>query len=84
MVDSFGPLVDKLASMFGFGIGELVVILLILVVVFGAGKLGDVGGDLGRAIRNFRKSMNEPDAIDVTPRDEAKPDPEKNDEAKKS
>ena len=55
--------------MFGFGIGELVVILLILVVVFGAGKLGDVGGDLGRAIRNFRKSMNEPDAIDVTPRD---------------
>ena len=64
--------------MFGFGIGELVVILLILVVVFGAGKLGDVGGDLGRAIRNFRKSMNEPDAIDVTPRDpEAPKDEEK-------
>ena len=60
--------------MFGFGIGELVVILLILVVVFGAGKLGDVGGDLGRAIRNFRKSMNEPDAIDVTPREEPKDD----------
>ena len=69
MVDSLGGLVDKPRKMFGFGIGELVVILLILVVVFGAGKLGDVGGDLGRAIRNFRKSMNEPDAIDVTPRD---------------
>jgi sec-independent protein translocase protein TatA len=58
--------------MFGLGIGELTVILLILVVVFGAGKLGDVGGDLGRAIRNFRKAMNEPDAIDVTPKDEEK------------
>jgi sec-independent protein translocase protein TatA len=58
---------------FGFGFGELFVILLILVVVFGAGKLGDVGGDIGRAIRNFRKSMNEPDAIDVTPRDELDP-----------
>ena len=79
MVDTIGPLADKLGSMFGFGIGELVVILLILVVVFGAGKLGDVGGDLGRAIRNFRKSMNEPDAIDVTPRD---PDAPKDEEKK--
>ncbi len=58
--------------MFGMGIGELMVILLIFVVVFGAGKLGDVGGDLGRAIRNFRKAMNEPDAIDVTPKEEVK------------
>jgi len=56
--------------MFGFGIGELLVILVILVVVFGAGKLGDVGGDLGKAIRNFRKAMSEPDAIDVTPRED--------------
>ncbi|MGH7803828.1 MAG: twin-arginine translocase TatA/TatE family subunit [Candidatus Binatia bacterium] len=68
--------------MFGFGIGELVVILLILVVVFGAGKLGDVGGDLGRAIRNFRKSMNEPDAIDVTPREDAESDAAKDEEKK--
>jgi sec-independent protein translocase protein TatA len=54
--------------MFGLGFGELMLILLIVVVVFGAGKLGDVGGDLGRAIRNFRKAMNEPEAIDVTPK----------------
>jgi sec-independent protein translocase protein TatA len=65
--------------MFGLGFGELMVILLIVVVVFGAGKLGDVGGDLGRAIRNFRKALNEPDAIDVTP----KKDDAKTDEAKK-
>jgi sec-independent protein translocase protein TatA len=65
--------------MFGLGIGELTVILLIVVVVFGAGKIGDVGGDLGRAIRNFRKALSEPDAIDVTPKDgEAKkPEAEK-------
>jgi sec-independent protein translocase protein TatA len=48
-------------------------------VVFGAGKLGDVGGDLGRAIRNFRKALSEPDAIDVTPKDgePKKPEAEK-------
>lgn len=58
--------------MFGLGIGELLIILAIIVVIFGAGKLGDVGGDLGRAIRNFRKAMNEPEAIDVTPKEDAK------------
>lgn len=65
--------------MFGFGIGELLVILVILVVVFGVGRLGDVGGELGRSIRNFRKAMNEPDAIDVTPKD----DEEQKDEREK-
>jgi sec-independent protein translocase protein TatA len=64
--------------MFGLGFGELMLILLIVVVVFGAGKIGDVGGDLGRAIRNFRKAMNEPDAIDVTPKKEG----QKGDETK--
>jgi sec-independent protein translocase protein TatA len=65
--------------MFGLGFGELMLILLIVVVIFGAGKIGDVGGDLGRAIRNFRKALSEPDAIDVTPKeDEAKkPEAEK-------
>jgi sec-independent protein translocase protein TatA len=67
--------------MFGFGVGELFVILLIVVVVFGAGKIGDVGGDIGRAIRNFRKALNEPDAIDVTPKDDAA---KKEEAAKKS
>ena len=65
--------------MFGLGIGELMVILLIVVVVFGAGRIGDVGGDLGRAIRNFRKALNEPDSIDVTPKngEAKKPEAEK-------
>ncbi len=63
--------------MFGLGVGELMVILVILIVVFGTGRLGDVGGDLGKAIRNFRKAMSEPDAIDVTPKpDDKKEQPE--------
>lgn len=71
--------------MFGLGFGELTVILLIIVVVFGAGRIGDLGGDLGRAIRNFRKALSEPDAIDVTPKgDEAKSEEAAKKEAGKS
>jgi len=54
--------------MFGLGIWELVLILLIVLVLFGR-KLPDLGEGLGRGIRNFRKSMREPDEIDVTPKD---------------
>ena len=58
--------------MFGMGLPELMVILVIAIVVFGAGRLGSIGSDLGKAIRNFRKELNEPDAIDVTPKNEPK------------
>jgi sec-independent protein translocase protein TatA len=53
--------------MFGLGVGELVLILLIVLVIFGAGKLPEIGEGLGRGIRNFRKSIKQPDEIDVTP-----------------
>ncbi|HXF75113.1 MAG TPA: twin-arginine translocase TatA/TatE family subunit [Methylomirabilota bacterium] len=53
--------------MFGLGIGELLVILLIVIVVFGR-RLPDVGEALGKSIRKFRKAVNEPDEIDVTPK----------------
>jgi len=42
-----------------FGIWELVVILLIVVVIFGAAKLPQLGGAFGKAIRNFRKSFKD-------------------------
>ncbi len=39
------------------GIGELIIILLIVVVLFGAGRVGRLGGELGTAIREFRRGM---------------------------
>jgi sec-independent protein translocase protein TatA len=42
--------------MFGLGFGELIVILLIVVLIFGAGKLPQLGDALGRSIRNFKKA----------------------------
>lgn len=56
--------------MFGLGIGELVLILVIVLIIFGAGKLPEIGEGLGRGIRSFRKAVKTPDEIDVTPRDE--------------
>jgi sec-independent protein translocase protein TatA len=54
--------------MFGLGIGELLVILVIVMIIFGAGRLPEIGEGLGRGIRNFRKSVKAPDEIDITPR----------------
>lgn len=45
--------------MFGsLGMGELFIILVIVLVIFGAGKLPEIGGALGRGIRSFKKEMN--------------------------
>jgi sec-independent protein translocase protein TatA len=53
--------------MLGLGIGEMLVILVIVLIIFGAGRLPELGEGLGRGIRNFRKATSEPDSIDVTP-----------------
>ena len=54
--------------MFGsFGWMELLLILIIVLIIFGAGKIPQLGEGLGKAIKGFKKSVNEPDAIDVTP-----------------
>lgn len=50
--------------MFGIGIPELVIILVIILVIFGAGKLPEIGGGLGKAIRNFRQATKESDTND--------------------
>jgi sec-independent protein translocase protein TatA len=56
----------------GIGITELIIILVIVLIIFGANKLPEIGGGMGKAIRNFKKATNEPDEIDVTPEDEKK------------
>ena len=53
--------------MFGLGIGELVVVLVIVLVVFGAGRLPEVMGSMGKGVQAFKKGLREPPEIDVTP-----------------
>ena len=56
--------------MFGFGIGELLVVLVIILVVFGAGRLPEVMGSLGKGMQSFKRGLREPPEIDVTPDDD--------------
>jgi sec-independent protein translocase protein TatA len=51
----------------GIGMRELVVILLVVLVVFGAKKLRTIGSDLGAAVRGFKKSMNEGEEEGLNP-----------------
>jgi sec-independent protein translocase protein TatA len=53
--------------MFGFGMPELIVVLVIVLVVFGAGRLPEIGGALGKSIRNFKKASNGKEEIEIKP-----------------
>jgi sec-independent protein translocase protein TatA len=45
--------------MFGLGMPELIVILIIILIIFGAGKLPEIGSGIGKGIRNFKKATHE-------------------------
>ena len=45
--------------MFGFGHWELLIVLVIALIIFGAGKLPEIGSGIGNAIRNFKKGVGE-------------------------
>ncbi len=55
--------------MFGLGMPELVVILVIALLIFGAGKLPEVGGAIGKGIKGFRKSMSEDEKLPPGPKE---------------
>ena len=52
----------------GIGMPELLVILVIALVVFGAGKLPQIGKNMGEAIRNFKDATTEKKRIEAIPR----------------
>jgi sec-independent protein translocase protein TatA len=53
------------------GTQDLIIVAVIVVVLFGARKLPEIGKGLGQSIRDFKKAMNEPDTIDVTQKKDA-------------
>ena len=50
--------------MMGIGFPELMVILIIIMIIFGAGKLPEIGSAFGRSIKNFKQSMKEADQVE--------------------
>ncbi len=54
--------------MFGIGMPELIIILVIILVVFGAGKLPEIGSALGKGIKNFKRASEGKDEIEIKPK----------------
>jgi sec-independent protein translocase protein TatA len=53
----------------GLGVGEILLILFVVLLVFGAGRLPQLGDSLGKALKNFKKAATATHEIDVTPRE---------------
>jgi len=52
----------------GFGTTEILILLAIVVLIFGARRLPEIGSGLGKAIKNFKAGVSSKDEIDVTPK----------------
>jgi sec-independent protein translocase protein TatA len=51
--------------MFGYGGFPVIIILLLILVIFGAGKLPEIGSSLGKGIKNFKRSFEGKDEIEI-------------------
>lgn len=56
--------------MFGFGTPELLIIGFIVMMVFGVGKLPEIGSSIGKTISNFRKAADGKDVVELNPKKE--------------
>ncbi len=57
--------------MFGFGVPELLIIGAIVMVVFGVGRLPEIGSSFGKAINNFKKAVDDKDHVELNPKKDA-------------
>jgi len=58
----------------GLSIGHILLIVIVVLILFGAGKLPDVMGDLAKGVKNFKKGLNEDDDDKNTPDKPASPE----------
>jgi sec-independent protein translocase protein TatA len=54
------------------GVPELLIILVIIIIIFGVGRLPEIGGAIGKGIREFRKAQEEPEKLPPAPSKEEK------------
>jgi len=67
--------------MFGIGFPELLVILVVCLIVFGPGKLPEIGQALGKGIRDFQRALKQPPESEVTPAQQSAPESQKPDKS---